>query len=420
MEGSKGSGGPNELRDTYNAAYLIHFLLGAGNLLPWNALITAVDYFGYLYPNKHVDKAFPVAYMGSSLLVLVLLMCCSSWNKLPRFRTRMNLGFSLFILALMTAPIMDWIGHKNEPGANLNGAYGIIILAVTICGLADGLIGGSLIGAAGELPGRYMQAVFAGTASSGVLVCILRIITKASLPQTPKGLQTSAHFYFIISTFIVFVCIICCNILDKLPVIQNYQQRRTMARKTQASNFLGGIRISMSRAYDATESNGHPRFWNVFIRIRWAALGILVIYAVTLSIFPGYLAENVESKLLQDWYPILLITTYNVSDLLGKSMAAIYVLRSIGKVTWGCIARLLFYPLFAACLHGPKWLRSEFPVIFLTGMLGLTNGYLTSVLMILAPKSVPDEEAETAGFVMALFLAIGLATGSVIGWFWII
>ncbi|CBI36321.3 unnamed protein product, partial [Vitis vinifera] len=112
---------------------------------------------------------------------------------------------------------MDWIGHKNEPGANLNGAYGIIILAVTICGLADGLIGGSLIGAAGELPGRYMQAVFAGTASSGVLVCILRIITKASLPQTPKGLQTSAHFYFIISTFIVVVCIICCNILDKLP-----------------------------------------------------------------------------------------------------------------------------------------------------------------------------------------------------------
>ncbi|RVW32233.1 Equilibrative nucleotide transporter 8 [Vitis vinifera] len=105
---------------------------------------------------------------------------------------------------------------------------------------------------------------------------------------------------------------------------------------------------------------------------------------------PRYLAENVESKLLQDWYPILLITTYNVSDLLGKSMAAIYVLRSIGKVTWGCIARLLFYPLFAACLHGPKWLR------------------------------IPDEEAETAGFVMALFLAIGLATGSVIGWFWII
>lgn len=167
MEGSKDLGDPNELRDTYNAAYLIHFLLGTGNLLPWNALITAVDYFAYLYPDKHVDKAFPVAYMGSSLLVLVILMCCSSWNKLPHFRTRMNLGFILFILSLITAPLMDWLYHKNNPGGKLHGGYGILILAVAICGLADGLIGGSLIGAAGELPGRYMQAVFAGTASSG-------------------------------------------------------------------------------------------------------------------------------------------------------------------------------------------------------------------------------------------------------------
>ena len=259
------------------------------------------------------------------------------------------------------------------------------------------------------------------TLYAGVLVCILRIITKASFPQNPKGLQTSAHFYFIISTFIVLVCIICCNVLEKLPVIQNYKQMRTMTRKTQASNILGGIGISTSRAYGIVEPNGHHhRFWNVLIRIRWAALGILAIYAVTLSIFPGYLAENVESKLLQDWYPILLITTYNVSDFLGKSLTAIYAVKSIGKATWGCIARLLFYPLFAACLHGPKWLRSELPVIFLTVMLGFTNGYLTSVLMILAPKSVPYEEAETAGFVMALFLAMGLATGSVIGWLWII
>ena len=175
MEGTKSSAGPNELRDTYNAAYLVHFLLGAGNLLPWNALITAVDYFGYLYPNKHVGKAFPVAYMGSSLLVLVLLICCGSWNKLPCFRKRMNLGFSLFILALMTAPIMDWISHRNDPGEKLHGGYGIVILSVAVCGLADGLIGGSLIGAAGEIPGRYMQAVFAGTASSGTISFILFI-----------------------------------------------------------------------------------------------------------------------------------------------------------------------------------------------------------------------------------------------------
>lgn len=149
-------------------------------------------------------------------------------------------------------------------------------------------------------------------------------------------------------------------------------------------------------------------------------MGVFMIYVVTLSIFPGFLAENLKSKLLRDWYPILLITVYNISDLVGKSLTAIYVLKSIGKATFACVARLLFYPLFAACLHGPKWLKTEAPVVVLTFMLGVTNGYLTSVIMILTPKSVPVLEAETAAIVMTVFLGMGLVGGSVLSWFWII
>jgi len=58
-------------------------------------------------------------------------------------------------------------------------------------------------------------------------------------------------------------------------------------------------------------------------KFKGAAFGIFIIYIVSLSIFPGFIAEDLESKLLRDWYPILLITVYNSS------------------------ARLLFYPLFA-------------------------------------------------------------------------
>lgn len=163
-----------------------------------------------------------------------------------------------------------------------------------------------------------------------------------------------------------------------------------------------------------------PKFYPVAREIRWPAFSIVTIYVVTLSIFPGFIAENLSSKLLQDWYPILLITVYNVADFIGKSLTAIYVLKSIKKAAWSCMLRILFYPLFAACLHGPKWLKTETPVIVLTFMLGITNGYLTSVLMILAPKSVPDSEAEFSAIVMVMFLGIGLVGGSVIGWFWII
>lgn len=159
--------------DTYKIAYIIHFLLGAGNLLPWNAYITAVDYFGYLYPSQHVEKVFSVAYMGSSVLVLVVVVCFGGWSRNLSFKMRMNLGFSLFVLSLMVPPTMDWTsgGGGHRRGSNM--AFGITVASVVICGLADGLIGGSLIGSAGKLPKQYMQAVFAGTASSGIYLSLI-------------------------------------------------------------------------------------------------------------------------------------------------------------------------------------------------------------------------------------------------------
>ncbi|GAV82503.1 Nucleoside_tran domain-containing protein [Cephalotus follicularis] len=391
---SPGEQPDDQPRDTYKVAYIIHFLLGAGNLLPWNAFITAVDYFGHFYPGKHVEKVFSVAYMSSSVIVLVLMMCWGGWSKKLSLTLRMNLGFSMFVLSLMVSPIMDWCWYSQ---GNMTDGYGVIVASVVICGTADGLIAGSLIGSAGKLPKQYMQAIFAGTASSGVLVSILRIITKASLPQTPQGLQKSAHFYFIVSSIFLLCCILCCNLLHKLPVMQQYYR------------LLQGESLCSK-----------PKIWVVANKIRWPGFGILSIYAVTLSIFPGFIAENLESKALADWYPVLLITLYNIADFMGKSFTVIHVLKSIKKATWTCVSRLLFYPLFGVCLHGPKWLRSEIPVMVLTCMLGLTNGYLTSVIMILAPKMVPVSESELSAIVMVVFLGVGLVSGSVLGWLWVI
>lgn len=145
-----------------------------------------------------------------------------------------------------------------------------------------------------------------------------------------------------------------------------------------------------------------------------------MIYTVTLSIFPGFLAENIKSDVMKDWYPIALIATYNLSDFVGKSLTGVYVMEGVGKAAWWCMARLVLYPMFIGCFRGPEWLRTEAPVVVLTVVLGLSNGYLTSVLMILAPKTVAEAEAEVAAIVMAVSLAMGLVSGSLIGWFWII
>ncbi|XP_014509661.1 equilibrative nucleotide transporter 8 [Vigna radiata var. radiata] len=391
------SSDPSERPDTYRVAYIIHFLLGAGNLLPWNALITAVDYFAYLYPTKHIERVFSVAYMISSVMVLLGMISWGGWSK-TTLRLRMNLGFSMFVMSLMVAPVIDWTSSSTKLDERPSGAYGLTVAAVVICGLADGLVGGSLIGSAGKLPKQYMQAVFAGTASSGILISILRIITKASLPQTPKGLKISAHLYFMVATIFLLFCIVFSNLQHKLPVMQQYRQS-----VHQESTLCTGT-----------------KFWAVAGKIKGAAFGIFIIYIVTLSIFPGFIAEDLESKLLRDWYPILLIAVYNLADLMGKSLTAFYVIQSMTRAIWAATSRLLFYPLFVICLHGPKWLKTEVPMVVLTFLLGFSNGYLTSVLMILTPKSVPLSEAEFSAIVMTGFLGFGLVGGSVLGWFWIL
>ena len=46
-------------------------------------------------------------------------------------------------------------------------------------------------------------------------------------------------------------------------------------------------------------------------------LGIFLNYMVTLSLFPGIESE-IQSCWLGDWMPVILMATFNITDILGK------------------------------------------------------------------------------------------------------
>ncbi|GLT36541.1 hypothetical protein SLA2020_109130 [Shorea laevis] len=395
---------PPKQDDAFHFAYIIYFTLGVGFLLPWNAFITAVDYFSYLYPDVAVDRIFAVVYMLVGLTCLVFIIFYA--HKSDAY-VRINVGLVLFVVSLLVVPVLDAVYIKGRVG--LYAGFYVTVGAIGLSGMADALVQGGLIGAAGELPERYMQAVVAGTAGSGVLVSVLRILTKAIYPQDEDGLRKSANLYFATGIVIMAICIVLYNIAHRLPVMKYYEQLKiqTINEEKQERGPLTG-------------SAWRSTLWNIIGAVKWYGLGMVLIYIVTLAIFPGYITEDVHSAILKDWYAVLLITSYNVFDLVGKSLTAVYLLENAKIAIGACAARLLFFPLFLGCLHGPSFLRTEIPVTVLTCLLGLTNGYLTSVLMIMAPKSVQLRNAETAGIVMVLFLVVGLAAGSVIAWFWVI
>lgn len=117
------------------------------------------------------------------------------------------------------------------------------------------------------------------------------------------------------------------------------------------------------------------------------AASVCSVYTITLAIFPGFLAEDVSSQQLGSWYPVLLITAFNIADVIGKTLPvqAQFAMQNRNWILNLCLARILFLPAFylaASQGFGPGVMGT------LTLALGVSNGYLTAVSMMVAPAGL--------------------------------
>lgn len=144
---------------------------------------------------------------------------------------------------------------------------------------------------------------------------------------------------------------------------------------------------------------------------------IALAYCVTLSLYPG-LESEIKSCKLQTWMPVLLMFTFNTSEMIGKILAAIPYGWSRRQLTLMSGLRTLLIPLLLLCCT-PR----ERPVIsgeamsfFFTAALGVSNGMSGSLPMMLAPSKVPSSLRETAGNMMTLSYNVGLILGSMLAY----
>ena len=86
--------------------YASYAFLGCGILFPWNAIITATDFFYALYPAQHVDRLFPIAYFFPNVAVLLLLnLFPDTCRGVLSQRSRVLAGYSSFLFALLTITV---------------------------------------------------------------------------------------------------------------------------------------------------------------------------------------------------------------------------------------------------------------------------------------------------------------------------
>ncbi|XP_022830447.1 equilibrative nucleoside transporter 4 [Spodoptera litura] len=176
------------------------------------------------------------------------------------------------------------------------------------------------------------------------------------------------------------------------------------------------------------EAPERPTSWRAFKRgvlARWAVaraiypymVSIGLVYFTTLSLYPG-IASEVPSCRLGTWMPIILMSSFNLFDFIGKIAAAWPYEWSRSQLLMASGLRLLLVPLMLLCAaprHSPHIVGDIYPILFSVA-LGFSNGLFGSVPMILAPSRVGREHREIAGNMMTLSYNGGLLSGSLVSY----
>lgn len=407
------NGPPPKLEGKY-AAMVVCWLLGNGCLFSWNSMLTIEDYYGDLFPRYHPTRVLTLAYQPFALGTIIIL----SYHEAKMNTRKRNLfGYVLFFITSLLVLVLD-LATSGRGG--LGTFIGICAISAAF-GIADAHVQGGMVGDLSFMSGELIQSFLAGLAASGALTSALRLITKAAFENSHNGLRKGAILFFAISSIFELLCVILYAFaFPKLPIVKYYRSKAASEGSKTVSADLAAGGIQTLPEADEEEQRDLERLGNKQLLLQNIdyALDMFLIYALTLSIFPGFLSEDTGSHSLGTWYALVLIAMYNVCDLIGRYIPLVKFLKLENRrgLMVVILSRFLLVPAFyfTAKYGDQGWM------IMLTSFLGLSNGYLTVCVLTSAPKGYKGPEQNALGNLLVVFLLVGIFAGVTLDWLWLI
>lgn len=396
-------------------AMVVCWLLGNGCLFSWNSMLTIEDYYATLFPRYHPSRVLTLVYQPFALGTLAIL----TYKEAKINTRRRNLfGYTLFFISTLLVLVLD-LATSGKGGI---GTYIGICFISGAFGVADAHVQGGMVGDLSYMLPEFIQSFLAGLAASGALTSGLRLITKAAFENSKDGLRKGAILFFAISTFFELLCVLLyAFVFPKLPIVKYYRSKAASEGSKTVSADLAAGGVYAEPVQEAKEDPKQLERLStmelLFQNIDYA-LDMFLIFALTLSIFPGFLSEDTGSHSLGAWYALVLIAMYNVWDLIGRYIPLIKCMKLESRkvLTIAILSRFLLVPAFyfTAKYGDQGWM------IMLTSFLGLTNGYLTVCVLTSAPKGYKGPEQNALGNILVLFLLGGIFAGVTLDWLWLI
>lgn len=421
--------------------YFVMVLIGAGQLYPYQTLITAADYFDSTFPGKNVTYFNTTILMYPSTLFSLIFV---KYGHKMSFSLRIIGTFFIMGCGLTMIPFFS---ELDEP-LNLV----LVLVTVGFCGILQCANQCGIYAFAGILPEQYTQGAMVGQAVAGVTVSITRIVTKLAFPQTEEGTKQGGKIFFIAGTVVCFACSIGFYLTLRGSFSQHHLQKfRESKRDLLLSAEQESINISNSTSPSvpptldlgsspakfsfrrflfkhvppnqspasrgAVAGGGKPRKLKTNYRVingKIYVLGcaVVTVFLVTFLPFPA-LCVTLKSKykfLQHGWFGIFLITEFTIFDTIGRYCAGI-TKAGINQHNIWCplIARMALYPLFMLYYLG--YFHDEWIVITANAALALSNGFLVTIAMMLAPAQLKTHEREVGGAMMSFYAQFGILLG---------
>ncbi|KAM7372311.1 hypothetical protein PAMP_009488 [Pampus punctatissimus] len=433
-----------------------------------SGVVQSYSFDSYQLEEEEISKDIPergvlaLSEPGTSIVfdmsltyILVALLAVILNNVLVErlsMHTRITVGYILALGPLVFVSVFDvWLAKFTT-----RQAYIINLVSVGVVAFGCTVQQSSFYGYMGMLPKRYTQGVMTGESTAGVIISLSRIFTKLLIPDERRN----TLIFFLISISMEMLCFLLHLLVRRSRFVRYYTNHTqgkgpgkghdprdngtgyrvhhdVTAEEVKFGNggtgpstteegsedFVGGTYVrfdapkaKIRRSWPGVRDMILHRY--VVSRVIWAyMLSIAVTYSITLCLFPG-LESEIRNSTLGEWLPILIMATFNMSDFVGKILAALPYDWSGGRLLFFSCLRVVFIPLFVMCVYpvsAPTLSHPAWPCLF-SLLMGVTNGYFGSVPMIQAAGKVPPEQRELAGNTMTVSYMTGLMVGSAVAY----
>lgn len=392
----------NEEKKTYiyNKLKLYFLLLGVGSLLPWNSMLTVMDFI-----KKYQEKYKPDTYYAFfKFLSNIILQSILLFKKdLFSYKSLLIFSYTASAFSLILLPIV--VKFLD----NLTG-YIISVFIVVILGLKSATCSFALFGLVSFFPKDVIIITSTGQGFSGIIMNIIEMIIKIFC----KNDDLNAFILFGIGMIILwFNVYIIYNLYSKNIIFRKVATKIGIMKVAEFYDEFEIRKIKMNN-----EKKNNYSFKSLSLKLLDINILISYIYIITFAVFPAIsLKPDTIFNLDSSWTNNILVAIYNLFDILGRYLIN-FTKPTKKKIYFNVLSRTIFLITSPLCwiLFVRDSINSNIIYLFIVinmSLLGFTNGTSTALCYAIAPLLVSDELKGVAGSNVSFYNIFGIFLGTI-------